>query len=65
MKDPTKRIGFIDTAEIKTHKWFENVNWDDVDGLKLDPPIKPLIEDKFDVSNFNKNVQKEGILMSD
>lgn len=58
-KDPTKRIGYNNTEEIKKHKWFENINWDDVLNLSVEPPVKPEISDKFDIENFNKDVIKE------
>jgi hypothetical protein len=33
-----------------------------VNGLKIDPPIKPDVKDKFDIENFNKDVIKESKL---
>ena len=42
------------------HKFFMNVDWELVKNKKLDPPIKPIIEDKFDISNFNTKHHKEG-----
>ncbi len=41
------------------HKWFEDIDWEDVAELKINPPIKPEIRDKFDIENFNKDVIKE------
>lgn len=26
-KDPTKRLGFHGSKEIKSHPWFKNINW--------------------------------------
>jgi len=46
------------------HPWFNDVNWEDVKALKVEPPIKPEVKDKFDTENFSKDVQKEGELMS-
>ena len=63
-KDPAKRIGYVDTYDIMKHPWFNDVNWDDVKALKIDPPIKPEVKDKFDTENFSKDVQKEGELNS-
>lgn len=62
MKDPTKRIGANGIGELKDHAWFSDINWDDVNGLKIDPPIKPDVKDKFDIENFNKDVIKESKL---
>ena len=65
VKDPSKRIGCDDTSVIQQHSWFADVNWDDVKGLKIDPPIKPEVRDKFDIENFNQEVIKEKPLIGD
>lgn len=64
-KDPSKRIGFKNTDDIKEHPWFSDVNWNDVNDLKIEPPIKPEVKDKFDIENFNKDVIKEKARLSD
>lgn len=64
-KDPTKRIGHQDTSAIQQHPWFVDVDWDDVKNLKIEPPIKPEIRDKFDIENFNQEVVKEKPLIGD
>jgi hypothetical protein len=46
------------------HPWFNDINWEDVKALKVEPPIKPDVKDKFDTENFSKDVQKEGELKS-
>ena len=58
-KKPESRIGFKDIGEIKKHGWFEEVDWKEVEELKLEPPIKPRIHDRFDVDNFNYNLVKQ------
>jgi protein-serine/threonine kinase len=41
-KNPHKRLGIIGGAsQIKNHKFFSEVNWDDVKNKKLKPPIVP------------------------
>lgn len=62
MKNPSKRIGYSDTALIKEHKWFQEVDWKAVEALTIEPPLKPAIEDKFDTTNFHKDAQNEGSL---
>ena len=43
MKDYIKTLD-----EIKNHKWFENINWEDVNKRKLEPPYKPeSLEDGY------------------
>jgi len=45
-RDPAKRLGAQnDAADIKTHPWFKDINWDDALQRKLQPPApekKPL-----------------------
>ena len=59
-----KRIGYNNTSEIKSHPWFANVDWDQVDALTLSAPIKPELRDKFDTEHFNKELLKERFLIS-
>lgn len=47
------------------HAWFKTINWEDVNSLKIEPPMKPEIKDKFDIENFNKDVIKEKPSLSD
>jgi serum/glucocorticoid-regulated kinase 2 len=58
-KEPSKRIGFNNISEIKEHPWFKDINWEEVMSLKIQPPIKPEIGDKFDIENFNQDIIKE------
>ena len=39
-RDPTQRLGAgpTDAVEIKSHPYFENVNWKDVMNKKISPP---------------------------
>lgn len=63
-KDESKRIGSKNSDEVKSHPWFQSINWKDLNNFKIDPPIKPNILDKWDTQNFNKDIQKEGFLRS-
>lgn len=51
-KEPEKRIGYSDTAEIMKHSWFADVDWEKVKNLELEAPIKIDIKDKMDTENF-------------
>lgn len=55
-KNPRKRLGSgkTDAAEIKSHPFFKNVNWDAVLQKKIKPPFKPPLFDKNDMQNFDK-----------
>ena len=63
-KDPKERIGYQNISEIRKHPWFADVDWDQVNELKIQPPIKPEISDKFDIENFNKDITKESTRLS-
>ena len=47
------------------HPWFKDTNWAEVHDLKVEPPIKPIVSDKFDIENFNQDVIKEKPRLSD
>lgn len=32
-----------DAAAVQAHPFFKHVNWDDVLGRRVDPPIKPIL----------------------
>lgn len=58
-KDPENRIGYKNTSDIFNHSWFTDVNWKDVNNLKVEPPIKPVVKDSMDTENFSKDVVQE------
>lgn len=43
--DPKERLGSNGIEEIMQHKFFKNVNWDDVHKRKLKPPYIPKLKD--------------------
>jgi len=57
-KDPEKRIGYNDTSEIMKHPWFADVNWEKVNNLELEVPIKMDIKDKMDTEYFDVTDKK-------
>lgn len=58
------RIGYENISLIRQHPWFNDVSWEEVNSLKIKPPIVPKISDKFDIENFNKDVTKESTKLS-
>ena len=52
--DRTKRIGNLrnGSEDVKNHKWFKEVDWDDVFNRKLKPPFVPKVKSDGDTSNF-------------
>lgn len=53
-KDPTKRLGFNGAAEIKSHPWFENVNWDYILQKKYESFYIPKIKGDLGLKNFDQ-----------
>lgn len=54
-KNPQKRLGARGVQEIKNHKFFKGLNWDDLAKKKIAAPFKPQIRDPMDVSNFSED----------
>uniref|UniRef100_L7M026 non-specific serine/threonine protein kinase n=1 Tax=Rhipicephalus pulchellus TaxID=72859 RepID=L7M026_RHIPC len=54
IKDPRKRLGggIEDAEEIKRHRFFKGINWDDLAAKKIPAPFVPKVDDELDVSNF-------------
>lgn len=44
-----------DAEEVKAHKFFKHINWDDVITRQLKPPFKPKLSSEEDVSQFDKS----------
>ncbi|XP_031620795.1 cAMP-dependent protein kinase catalytic subunit 3 [Contarinia nasturtii] len=53
--DRTRRLGNMKNGseDIRRHRWFKNLNWDDVYNQRITPPIKPKITTEGDTSNFD------------
>lgn len=54
VQDRTRRLGNMKNGaeDIKRHKWFKGVDWDNVLAKKLQPPIVPKLLHDGDTSNF-------------
>lgn len=56
-KNPIKRLGSVgcgSTAGIKSHPFFEGINWDKVLNKEYSPPIKPKVKDRGDTKHISK-----------
>lgn len=51
-KDPLARLGAKGACQVRSHPWFNSINWDDVLSKKVPPPFKPHIKSELDVGNF-------------
>lgn len=54
--DRTKRLGNMKNGadDVKRHRWFKNLDWNDVLNLKSKPPIMPEVSYDGDTSNFDE-----------
>jgi len=52
-KAPDQRIGFNGAEEVKSHPWFEKVDWEALETKKIQSPFVPKVNSKTDVSNFD------------
>jgi len=49
-RNPVTRLGTNGADEIKEHKWFRGINWEDAINMKLEPPL-PYLKRKVKVGN--------------
>ena len=56
VKDPRQRMGGgpTDAEEVKAHKFFRTINWDDLLRKNIPAPFVPRISSDTDVSNFSE-----------
>lgn len=53
-KDPNQRLGSgpSDAEEIKSHPWFEQINWEKISNKTIAPPYKPQLDQADDTKHF-------------
>lgn len=54
IKDAAKRLGARGVREVKRHRFFKGLNWDDLAAKKIPAPFIPKIVHEMDVSNFSE-----------
>lgn len=61
--DPSERLGFgdADAAEIKSHPFFSEINWDSILEKKVEPKFIPNIKDNLDLEYFDKAFTEESV----
>ena len=59
--DRTKRIGNLRNGaeDVKTHKWFNGMDWEEVFNRKLRPPLVPRVRYDGDTANFDDYSKEE------
>ena len=61
-KNPAKRLGSSASRgeeDVKSHAFFRRIDWEKVAAREVQPPYKPKIKHRKDVSNFDKQFTSE------
>ena len=55
-RDPSKRLGSgkEDATEIKTHPFFDKIDWIQLYNKQIEPPFKSIVKGPDDTSNTDK-----------
>ncbi|XP_013774735.1 protein kinase DC2-like [Limulus polyphemus] len=61
MPDRTKRLGCMKNGadDVKRHRLFKGISWDDVLNRRDKPPIVPEVKSEGDTSNFDNYPEKD------
>ncbi|ODV63685.1 kinase-like protein [Ascoidea rubescens DSM 1968] len=61
IRSPEKRLGsgVNGVEDIKNHRFFHDIDWDQLNGKKYTPPFKPPVNNAFDTSNFDDEFTNE------
>ncbi|XP_069799607.1 RAC-beta serine/threonine-protein kinase [Dendropsophus ebraccatus] len=65
-KDPKQRLGGgpTDAQEVKDHRFFASINWQDVNQRKLTPPFKPQVTSEIDTRYFDDEFTAQSITVT-
>lgn len=54
-KNPKDRIGAKNAQEIRSHPWYEKVNWNALLTKSIKAPFVPILTSETDTSNFDED----------
>ncbi|XP_062589666.1 serine/threonine-protein kinase Sgk1-like isoform X2 [Saccostrea cucullata] len=61
-KEKEQRLGSKrDFQEIRNHNFFADMNWDDLDGKKINPPYNPNVSGQLDLKHFDPEFVREPV----
>ncbi|KAM8921590.1 protein kinase C eta type [Pelodytes ibericus] len=66
-KKPNKRLGSLALGgerAILWHPYFKDINWDKLNKKEIEPPFRPRIKAREDVSNFDPEFVKEDAILT-
>ena len=53
-RKPIYRLGLNGPDEVKSHQWFADFPWDDLNKGRIQSPFIPPKNDNFDLKNINE-----------
>lgn len=59
VRDPKKRLGYNGVNDIKTHAFFNDIDWTKLNSKGYIPPYKPRVRDSTDISNISSEFTNE------
>jgi hypothetical protein len=60
-KNPKDRLGVNGLGELKSHPWFESIDWDGLESKQVDAPYKIKSNLVTDTFFFDENVTKKSV----
>ena len=63
VKDPLRRLGGgpEDASAVKSHPFFNSINWSDLEKKRITPPFKPQVVSETDTRYFDTEFTGESV----